>query len=97
MATSGSLYLCCHHLFFVSHSLFLLYVVSVVQVPEHDPLRSDDHRGPQRHLPRDQVGQGQKPLLAQQAHCRSVILILDIYLAIKLCILKRKMFDVLIC
>lgn len=57
---------------------------SVGKVQEYDPLRPDDCRRPQRHLPRDQVRQGQTPLLAPQAHCRTVILFLIADLKIKI-------------
>lgn len=59
-----------------------LFLVGKVQ--EHDPLRPDDHWGPQCNVPWDQVGQGQISILAPQAHCRSVMGSLDVDVTIKI-------------
>lgn len=42
------------------------------QIQEHDSLRADDHRRPERGIPRDKAGQREISLLATQTHCWSV-------------------------
>ncbi len=42
------------------------------QIQEHDSLRPDDHRRPERHFPRNKAGQRETSLLAAQTHCWTV-------------------------
>lgn len=76
-------------LVFLSPFYLLPCLNSGDQVQEHDPLWPDDHRGPEQHLPRNQIGQGQTSLLAPQAHCWTVMLILDIHPTIKTMYFKK--------